>query len=257
MRRLGSHVSRHVVGYIALFVALGGTSYGVATGFIDSREIKNNTVRGKDIRNSTIRSRDVANGGLLATDFASGQLPAGERGPAGANGATDVTTRFSGEGTIGPGGQPLGAAGGSGGNAACEGETGCVLAQGGAGGNGGDGGNGGKGGSGNCSGSCASQGGAGGAGGSTGSVAQPGEGAIVGLRASCLAGERAVGGGVRASGRDAITYRSHPATATSTTPAAGETPTAWYIEAYNQSRAGENRPGVSVTVQAYAVCASP
>jgi hypothetical protein len=49
-----------VVALIALFVALGGVSYGVATGSIDSREIKNNTVRGKDIRNRTIRFRDVA-----------------------------------------------------------------------------------------------------------------------------------------------------------------------------------------------------
>ena len=34
-----------VVALIALFVAMGGVSYGVATGSIDGREIKNNTVR--------------------------------------------------------------------------------------------------------------------------------------------------------------------------------------------------------------------
>ncbi len=33
-----------VVAYLALFVALGGTSYGLATGSIDGREIKNNSV---------------------------------------------------------------------------------------------------------------------------------------------------------------------------------------------------------------------
>ena len=33
-----------VIACIALFVSLGGVSYGVATGFIDSREIRNNTV---------------------------------------------------------------------------------------------------------------------------------------------------------------------------------------------------------------------
>jgi hypothetical protein len=83
------------VSLVALFVALGGTSYAVATGSIDSREIKNNTVRskdvrnntvrskdlrnnnvrGKDIRNGTVRSRDVGNSSLLAEDFAPGQLP--------------------------------------------------------------------------------------------------------------------------------------------------------------------------------------
>jgi len=72
---------------------LGGTSYAVATGSIDSREIKNNTVRsgdirnntvrGKDVRTETLRSSDVADRSLLARDFAAGQVPAGPRGPAG------------------------------------------------------------------------------------------------------------------------------------------------------------------------------
>lgn len=78
-----------VVGYLALFIALGGTSWAVATGSIDSREIKNNSIRGKDIRTGTIGSSDVGNGSLLAGDFKVGQLPAGARGaqgPAGPQG---------------------------------------------------------------------------------------------------------------------------------------------------------------------------
>src|SRR5918998_536457 len=70
-----------VVALVALFVALGGTSYAVATGSIDSREIKNNTVRSSDVRNGT----------LLSRDFRAGQLPAGAtgaRGPTGPRGAT-------------------------------------------------------------------------------------------------------------------------------------------------------------------------
>jgi hypothetical protein len=47
------------VALLALFVSLGGVSYGVATGSIDSREIKNNTVRGKDVRNNSIRGADI------------------------------------------------------------------------------------------------------------------------------------------------------------------------------------------------------
>ena len=70
----------NIVASIALFVALGGTSYALATGSIGSREIKNNAVRGKDVRDGTIGSRDVKDGDLLAKDFKSGQLPAGERG---------------------------------------------------------------------------------------------------------------------------------------------------------------------------------
>ena len=44
-----------VVALVALFMSLGGVSYGVATGFIDSREIKNNVVSTKDLKNNDIR----------------------------------------------------------------------------------------------------------------------------------------------------------------------------------------------------------
>ena len=50
-----------IVALLALFVSLSGVSYGVATGFIDSREIKNNEVRSIDIRNNQIRSKDIRN----------------------------------------------------------------------------------------------------------------------------------------------------------------------------------------------------
>ena len=69
---------------LALFISLGGVSYGVATGFIDSREIKDNTIRtqdirnndirGKDIRNSTIRTRDVAFNTLTGADINESRL---------------------------------------------------------------------------------------------------------------------------------------------------------------------------------------
>jgi hypothetical protein len=85
---LRSHVAHNVVGYLALFIALGGTSYAVATGSINSRAIKNNTVRSKDIRNNDVRSKDVRNRSLLAKDFAPGQLPAGPRGQTGPQGET-------------------------------------------------------------------------------------------------------------------------------------------------------------------------
>lgn len=72
-----------VLSLLALFVALGGTSYAVATGSIDSREIKNNSVRGTDVRNQTLTGRDARDRSLLADDFARGQLPAGPRGSTG------------------------------------------------------------------------------------------------------------------------------------------------------------------------------
>jgi hypothetical protein len=68
-----------VIACLALFVSLGGVSYGVATGSIDSREVKDNTVRtqdlrnndirGLDIRNSTVRTRDVALNTLTGADI--------------------------------------------------------------------------------------------------------------------------------------------------------------------------------------------
>jgi hypothetical protein len=100
----------NVMATIAVFIALGGTSYAVATGSIGSREIKNNGVRGKDIRNNdvrgkdirtgTIRSSDVGNSSLLAADFAPGQLPQGEKGDTGPAGPSLVRA-FSNSGDIG------------------------------------------------------------------------------------------------------------------------------------------------------------
>jgi hypothetical protein len=57
-----------VIACVALFVSLGGVSYGVATGFIDSREIKNNTIRSKDVRNNTLRTFDVRNNEIRGFD---------------------------------------------------------------------------------------------------------------------------------------------------------------------------------------------
>jgi hypothetical protein len=58
-----------VISCIALFVSLGGVSYGVATGFIDSREIKNNQVRSKDLRNNSIRTFDIRNNEVRGFDI--------------------------------------------------------------------------------------------------------------------------------------------------------------------------------------------
>jgi len=44
-------------------------SYGVATGFIDSREIKNNEIRSLDIRNNEIRTRDLRNNEVRGIDI--------------------------------------------------------------------------------------------------------------------------------------------------------------------------------------------
>jgi hypothetical protein len=72
-RPLLAHVGRPspamIVASVALFVSLSGVSYGVATGFIDSREIKNNEIRSLDIRNNEIRTRDVRNNQMRGIDI--------------------------------------------------------------------------------------------------------------------------------------------------------------------------------------------
>lgn len=90
-------------GLVALFVALGGTSWAVATGSIDSREIKNSSVRSKDIRDGGVRSKDLRDGSLLAQDFKAGQLPVG---PKGDTGATGPQGERGATGPQGPTGQP-------------------------------------------------------------------------------------------------------------------------------------------------------
>jgi hypothetical protein len=58
-----------VISTIALFVSLSGVSYGVATGFIDSREIKNNEIRSLDIRNNQVRTKDIRNNEVRGIDI--------------------------------------------------------------------------------------------------------------------------------------------------------------------------------------------
>jgi hypothetical protein len=58
-----------VISLVALFVSLGGVSYGIATGLIDSREIKDNTVRTRDLRNNDVRTRDLRNNEVRGLDI--------------------------------------------------------------------------------------------------------------------------------------------------------------------------------------------
>jgi len=58
-----------VIACVALFVSLGGVSYGFATGSIDGREIKNGTIRNGDIRNGTIATKDLRNNEVRGADI--------------------------------------------------------------------------------------------------------------------------------------------------------------------------------------------
>lgn len=88
--KLTSVVRQQAVGLLALFVALGGTSYAVATGSIDSRAVKDNSIRSNDLKNNNVRSSDVRDGSLLLKDFKAGEVPAGPAGPKGDAGPQGV-----------------------------------------------------------------------------------------------------------------------------------------------------------------------
>ena len=58
-----------VVALMALFASLGGVSYAVATGSIDSREIADNTIRAQDIRSSAVTASEIRRRSLDGTDI--------------------------------------------------------------------------------------------------------------------------------------------------------------------------------------------
>lgn len=103
---------RNGVAYLALFVALGGTSYAAATlprdsvgnaqlrnASVGNLKLRNHSVSTLKLRNNAVTSAKVRDGSLLMRDFKPGQLKValktakGPAGPPGPSGATKVATR--------------------------------------------------------------------------------------------------------------------------------------------------------------------
>src|SRR3954470_13231258 len=80
------HLRRHSVGYLALLVAMGGTSYAAAT----------------LLPPNSVGTRQVINHSLLKVDFKAGQLPTGARGPQGPTGAAGTQGPAGATGAQGP-----------------------------------------------------------------------------------------------------------------------------------------------------------
>jgi hypothetical protein len=89
-RRLLSHLRSNAVGYLALFVALGGTAYAVnlPANSVGTKQLKNEAVTTKKVKDDAITTGKVKDGSLQAQDFAAGALP---KGPTGATGPSGVT----------------------------------------------------------------------------------------------------------------------------------------------------------------------
>jgi len=79
MTSIFRYVRRHHIALLALFVALGGTSYAAAN-------LPTNSIVKRHIQKGAVGSSEVRNGSLFAADFRSGQLPRGPRGAEGPQG---------------------------------------------------------------------------------------------------------------------------------------------------------------------------
>jgi hypothetical protein len=75
------HLRRNVVGYLALFVALGGTSYAASS-------LAPNSVGTAQLQNGAVTGAKVKDGSLAAVDFRANSLP---RGPKGATGPAGLS----------------------------------------------------------------------------------------------------------------------------------------------------------------------
>jgi collagen triple helix repeat protein len=71
----------NAVASLALFAALGGSSYAAIT--VTGSNVKNGSLTGKDVRNASLTSHDVRDQSLLARDFNADELPTGPQGPKG------------------------------------------------------------------------------------------------------------------------------------------------------------------------------
>ena len=82
------HLRRNAVAYLALFVALGGTSFAAAT-VITGKNVKDSSLTGADVKKGSLTGSDVKNKSLAPADF-NGSVtgPQGATGPQGPKGAT-------------------------------------------------------------------------------------------------------------------------------------------------------------------------
>ena len=101
------HLRRNIVGYAALFVALGGTSYAAATlapGSVTTRTLANGAVTNSKLARNSVGTADLRDRSLTAADFKAGVLAQAAQGGAGANGASGADGKSGAAGPAGPAG---------------------------------------------------------------------------------------------------------------------------------------------------------
>jgi hypothetical protein len=106
------HLRHHAVAYVALFVALGGTTYAATLprDSVGTQQLKKGAVTASDVRRGAITSTAVRDRSLRASDFARGVLPAagatGPQGPVGPQGVPGSAGATGATGAAGPRGLP-------------------------------------------------------------------------------------------------------------------------------------------------------
>ena len=87
------HLRRNAVAYLALTIALGGTSYAAVEmprNSVGTDQIRANAVGPSELRAGSVRSSEIKDGELRLRDFKTGELPAGPQGPPGDLTGTEV-----------------------------------------------------------------------------------------------------------------------------------------------------------------------
>jgi hypothetical protein len=108
-----AHLRTNVIGYVALFAALGGTSYAAVRlkpGSVTSAALSKNAVTHSKLAANSVTSKNVAPHSLTSSDFQSGALTSAA---AGGKGAAGPTGPAGAAGAAGPQGLPGGATVGS------------------------------------------------------------------------------------------------------------------------------------------------
>jgi collagen triple helix repeat protein len=120
--RIFAHLRANVIAYLALFVALGGSSYAavrLTPGSVTSSALAKGAVTRTKLAKNSVTSADVVNKSLTSSDFKPGSVLRGLKGDMGASGDRGLEGLRGDAGPAGPTG-PTGPAGAAGrnGNAA-------------------------------------------------------------------------------------------------------------------------------------------
>jgi hypothetical protein len=108
-----AHLRHNVIAYVALFVALGGTSYAAVRlkpGSVTSAALAKHAVTHTKLATNSVTSANVAARTLTSTDFKAGVLSSSGKGAKGDKGATGAAGAAGAPGPQGlPGGATVGA----------------------------------------------------------------------------------------------------------------------------------------------------